>query len=197
MANANSNGGTVQFTPVSTGDMQEIPPDLPAGKWLATCSPKKAKTSKDGYPMLILEWKTEEALTDGNEDYAGAKAADFVVFFPQSAPASRMSKIRLKAMCTALGIDVPSATKIDSWDDLADFVDALTGLKAEVYTTVEERKDTGEQVTKISYKEPGSKFKVAASSSDDDDEEDEEEEEAPKKKAAAPPPVAKKKTSKR
>ncbi len=182
MASA-SNGATVQFTPVNTGDMQEIPPDLPAGEWEATCSVKKLKTAKDGYPMLCLEWRTTEALTEGNEDYVGAKASDFVVFWPSSAPASRMSKIRLKAMCTALNIGVPTTTKLKDWEDITDFLGELEGLKGTIYTSVDTRKDTGEQVTKISYNPPGSSLKMKAAAAGADDEDDEP---APKKKVAAP-----------
>ncbi len=171
---AKASASTVQFQPVDTGDMSEIPPDLPAGAWEAQCSVKKAKTSKDSYPMLILEWRTTKALTDGNEDSEGGKAADFLVFWPANAPASRMARIRLKGMCAALGIDVPSATSIKTWDDVADFIEELEGLKAQIYTKVEIRKDTGEQTTKILYTAPGGlkggKSKAAA----EDDEEDEE-----------------------
>ncbi len=182
-----NNGGQVEFTPVTTGDMGEIPPDLPAGTWQATCSVKKAKTNKDSFPMLILEWKTTEALTEGNEDHVGGKAADFLTFFPGSHRASRMSKLRLKGMCAALNIDVPSATQLKTWNDVADFIEALDGLQAVIYTSVEERKDTGEQTTKIRYTAPGG---LSASSQQDDDEDEDEEEEAPKKA-----PLKKKKRS--
>ncbi len=190
---ANANGAVVQFTPVSTGDMKEIPPDLPAGSWNAQCSVKKAKTARDSFPMLILEWKTLEDLTGDNEDHVGGKSADFVVFYPQNAPASRMSKIRLKGMCTALGIAVPEAMKISSWDDIADFIDELEGLKATIYTTVVTRKDTGETVTKIEYLEPGAKTRAKLAAQDDEEEEDE----APKKKSKAPAAAASKKKNAR
>ncbi len=171
---ANANGQVVQFQQVDTGDMNEIPPDLPAGTWTATCSVKKLATSKDKFPMLCLEWKTSEALTDGNEDHVGSRASDFIVFWPAAHKASRMAKTRLKSMCEALGIDVPSATKLSSWDDISDFIAELDGLQATIYTVVETRKDTGEQVSKVLYKQPGSSFAAAAAVDDD------EEEEAPK-----------------
>jgi hypothetical protein len=163
--------------------MSEIPPDLPAGTWEAACNVKKSKTSKDSYPMLVLEWRTTEALTDGNEDYVGGRVSDFVVFFPNTHKASRMSKIRLKKMCEALDIEIPSITKITSWDDLSGFINCLEGLKATIYTTVEERKDTGELVAKVRYDAPGSSFAMKASAADDDDDEEEEEEEEEKPRA--------------
>ncbi len=192
MASKSGSSAVVQFTPVNTGDMSEIPPDLPPGEWTAECSLKKSKTSNGGYPMLIAEWKTLEALTDGNEDHVGAKAADFIVFFPSNHKASRMTKIRFKKMCEALKIDVPAITKLNSWDDIADFIEELDGLKATVYTTVEERKDTGELVSKISYVKPGSSLKAAMA--DDEDEEDEEEEK-PKKKPAGSAAAKKKRSN--
>lgn len=188
---ASGNGAVVQFAPVNTGDMTEIPPDLPAGGWEATCSVKKAKTSKDSFPMLILEWKTTEALTDGNEDFVGAKVADFLVFFPATHKASRMGKVRLKGMCEALGIEIPAITKIASWDDLGEFIAELDGLKSTIYTTVEERKDTGELVAKVRYTAPGGALK--ASAADDEDEDEDSDDEPPAKKKAAIKPALKNK----
>ncbi len=176
---ASPNGGVVQFTAVDTGDMSEIPPDLPAGKWLATCSVKKMATSKDKYPMLVLEWVTSEALTDGNEGFEGARAADFLVFWPASNKNARRAKQGLKTMCEALGISVPTATSLKSWDDIGEFIAELDGLQATIYTIVETRKDNGEQRTKVLYKQPGSSF-AAAPAADEDDED-----EVPVKKAAA------------
>ncbi len=183
---ASNNGAQVQFAPINTGDMSEIPPDLPAGTWEAECSVKKLATSKDKFPMLCLEWKTTEALSEGNEDHVGGRASDFIVFWPQSHKASRMSKVRLKGMCEALGLEVPAITKLESWDDLQGFIDELEGLKATIYTTVETRKDTGEQATKILYKQPGSSLAMKAAAVEEDDEEDE-----------APPVVVKKKLKKK
>lgn len=165
-----NNGGTVQFTPVNTGNMSEIPPDLPAGTWEATCSVKKSKTAKDGFPMLILEWKTTEAMTDGNEDHVGARATDFVTFFPSSHKASKMSKIRLRTMCEALGIEMPTATHVNSWDDLAEFIAELDGCKATIYTLVTERKDNGQLTTTVLYRAPGSSMGSLKAVEEDEDE---------------------------
>ena len=96
---------SVQFTPVETGDMSEIPPDAPAGEWEAVCKVRQGKTSKDSFPMLILEWKLTDAITDGNEDHVGAKVTDFVVFFPSTHAASKMSKIRLKKIILGYSAD--------------------------------------------------------------------------------------------
>ena len=157
------------FTPIDCGDMSEIPPDLPAGKWIALCAVKKAKTQKEGFPMLVLEWHTESVADDSeeNEQYVGARASDFVTFFPANHKASRMSRLRLKQMCDALKIDPPAVTRIQSWADLDGFVDSLEGLKAEIYTSVEVRKDTGAKVTKVTYTPPGRKLDLSAPPDDE------------------------------
>ncbi len=181
---SSANGGQVQFTPVNTGDLSEIPPNLPAGGWEATCSVKKGATKNGGFPMLILDWKTDAALEDENEDFVGKSSSDFLVFFPSSHNGSRMSKIKLKTMCTALGIEVPSVTALKTWDDIADFVAELDGMKGTIYTTVKARTDTGEQTTNIQYNRPGAALATKKASDDDEDDDEEEEAPAPKKKAA-------------
>ncbi len=85
-------------------------------------------------------------------------------------------------MCEALGIDIPSVTKLNTWDDLSDFIAELDGCKATIYTTVEERKDTGEMVSKVNYTQPGSKLAAKAAADDDEDSDEEDEAPAPKKK---------------
>lgn len=178
------NSNSVQFTAIDVGDLSEIPPDLPAGAWQATSSVKKAATSKDKYPMLIVEWKTTEALTDGNDDYVGGKVADFLTFFPSSHKASRMTKLRIKSLCDALEIEIPTVTKFKSWDDISEFIDSLDGLQTTIYTTVEADKQTGEQRSKVRYTAPGALagVKGKASAKDDADEEDDTPSEPVKKK---------------
>ncbi len=177
-----SNGATVQFTPVSTGDLKEIPPDLPAGAWTATCKVKRAATNANKHPMLILNWKTTEDLTGDNENAVGQSCTDFVVFSPSNSAGSRMGKIKFKAMCEALDIEIPASTKSlekGSWDDLEDLISALDGCSATIYTSVTNRKDTGEATTNVKYTEPGASLKAKAAA----DDEDEDEDEAPAKKS--------------
>lgn len=175
-----SNGAVVQFQSVNTGDLSDIPPDLPAGEWQATCAVKKLATSKDKYPMLALEWKTTEANTDGNEEAVGGRVTDFIVFYPANHRASRMGKLRLKEVCEALDIEIPTIKAVKSWDDLADLIDALEGTSAVIYTTVEADKTTGEQRSKIRYSAPGAlKTKSKMAAEEDDEDSDEEEEKAP------------------
>ncbi len=154
--------GQVEFTPVDVGDMSDIPPDLPAGAWVAQCSVKKHTTKDGGYPCLILDWKTTEALTEANEDHVGGKTSEFLTFFPAGHKGYRMGCLRLKGLCEALEIEVPAISRLESWDDLADFIGELEGRKATIYTSVEERKDTGEKRTVVRYTAPGGALAKAA-----------------------------------
>lgn len=146
--------GEVQFRAVKTGNMADIPPDLPRGEWIAVCKVKKAATSKDSFPMLVLEWKTVEALTDGNESFVGKSVTDFLVFYPGDHKDCKMGRIKLREICGAFEVSLPSVTEVESWDDLGDFVRELEGLKGKIYTTIRQRKDTGEPQTQTSYSAP-------------------------------------------
>lgn len=160
----------VTFREVECGDMSVVPPDAPAGSWTATCAVKKSKTKKDSYPMLVLEWRLTEAHQEENEGSVGAKVTDFLTFFPATHPATRMGRQRLLDLCKALDIDVPAATAIKSWDDIQDFIDALEGSQATVYTSVAPRKDNGEMATSVRYTNPNAARSVPPPA--DDSEED-------------------------
>lgn len=173
----------VHFTPVETGDLSDIPPDAPEGEWTATCELKKASTSKDGYPMLILNWKLDEALTEGNEDSAGnCRASDFLVFFPANHAGSKMSKQKLKEICENLQIEVPNTTSIKDWEDIGDFTAALDGAKTRVWTKHKTDKSSGEVRTNVLYVAPRG-FGGGAMA--------EEEKPAPKKNGAKKPEAKK------
>lgn len=203
----------MDFKPVDY-DQKNIPPDAPAGEWTATCSVKKSKTSKDNYPMLILEWKITEAADEVNESFVGASTSDFVTFFPEGHRASKMGKLKVKALCEHMEIDLDVIpTRIASYDDLADLIAGLDGQSATIWTIVRDRSDTGEKVTEIRYSKPGGgllsakpgvggKKKALEEEEEEEDEEEEEEEEddeddeeapPPRKTAAAAPPAKKKK----
>jgi ribosomal protein L12E/L44/L45/RPP1/RPP2 len=176
---------TIAYAPIDY-DAENIPPDAPAGAWQATATAKASKTSKDSFPMVIVDWELETAYDEENEAFVGARVSDFITFFPETrAGASKMSKVRLKAFCDKLGISRTLIPKhIASSDDLNDFIAAIDGQKADIWTVVEksENKDTGEIVerTSVRYKAPGG---VAAAGAlppvggDDEEEEEEEPEE--------------------
>jgi hypothetical protein len=132
--------GDVQFTPINMGGTKEIPPDAPEGAWLGAITLKKSATSKDKYPMLILETKLVEAFTDGNESAVGSSVSDFLTFFPRSARGYRMGVERLHELCAALNIEVPNIEEFNSWDDIRELTDALDGAQLRCWTRHEKDK---------------------------------------------------------
>lgn len=148
---------TVEFTSVDCGNMNEDVPDAPPGGWTGLCSVKKAKTQKDGYPMLILEWRLTEAEEDDNASFVGGKVTDFVTFFPKAHQATRMARTKLKQLCEGLQIEVPTCPKVETWDDLSDFIDALDGTKGRIWTKVAPDK-SGKVRTSIHYTAPAGGF---------------------------------------
>lgn len=165
-------------------DAEDIPPDAPAGAWRAVATAKASKTSKDNFPMVIVDWELETAYEEENESYVGARVSDFITFFPASrAGASKMSKVRLKVFCDKLGISRTLIPKhIASSDDLADFIAAIDGQKTDIWTIVEKtvNKDTQEEMvrTSVRYRAPGGVAAAGALPPVDDTEEEEDEPES-------------------
>ena len=175
---------TLAFTPVDF-DIEQLPPDAPAGAWQAVAMTKVAKTAKDSFPMLIVDWELESAYEDENEQFVGTRVSDFLVFFPEGHKASKMGKIRIRGLCDKLGIArslIP--THIATSDDLAEFQAAIDGQKADIWTVIEKSKDkqSGEEVirTAVKYRAPGSTASALPplNADDGDDAEDEVEEES-------------------
>jgi len=157
----------IQFTRVETGDMSEIPPDAPEGQWVASFKVKVAATSKDKYPMLIVDAKLDEALTDGNEGHVGAKVSEFIVFFPQTHNAAKMSRLRLRDFCAGLKIDAPRITSIEKASDLDSFINDIESNRAVVWTKHESDKQTGEVRTKLLFTAPRGSLQESLPLNDD------------------------------
>jgi hypothetical protein len=165
------------FTPVDF-DIEQLPPDAPAGAWQAVAMTKIAKTSKDSFPMLIVDWELESAYEDENEQFIGARVSDFLVFFPEGHKASKMGKIRIRGLCDKLGIArslIP--THIATSDDLAEFQAAIDGQKTDIWTAIEKSKDkqSGEEMTRtvVKYRAPGAQAAALPSLAADAEDEDE------------------------
>lgn len=178
--NSTGNKGKMQFKPASF-DVKTLPPSLPIGGWLATSTVKLK--NKDGRPMLIVEWKTDEATGDDAEDRAsavGGSEADFINFFDDAdsnnAQRSKMNKLTLRKLCEALEVDLDVIpTKWESEEDFAELIAALDNRQCAIWTTHRTNDDTGEIRVKIHYTEPGAGLALAAA--------DDEEEEKPKAKS--------------
>jgi hypothetical protein len=152
----------VEFTPIETGNMSEIPPDAPEGGWTGLLAVKKGATAKDSFPMLILEWQLVSANEDENEDAVGGKLADFLCFFPERHKGAGMARQKLRDLCLSLKVDVPSTTSIKSWADIQDFIDEIDGQRAPIYTRHKVDKKTGQLRTEVAYTPPGGNGKFVA-----------------------------------
>lgn len=160
----------LDFEPIDTGDMSEIPPDLPKGEWVGSCVVTPKVTQK-GAPMLMLKWTAEEDNTGENADQVGNSAPDFLTFMGANDPNAKWSKMAVKALCEAYEIDLPdtSSLKDGSFASLEPFVEALESTKRVFWTTVEKNRKDGTNQTKIHYTQPGKKLKVEEGEGEEDE----------------------------
>lgn len=174
----------VQFTPVETGDMSNIPPDAPVGEWTASFSVKKkaTKPEKGAYPMLEITATLEQALTEGNEGSVGAKIREYLVFFPRTSPNFKMTGRRLKSMTERLGIPLPQTQTIQSWGDIEDFIRDIESTKGVVWTYHQVDKETREIRTQLAFDPPRNALPSAVSVDAPEDSDTGEESPGAKKK---------------
>jgi hypothetical protein len=145
----------MDFQPVDF-DATELPPEAEVGGYEAVVdSTKLMKTSKDGYPMIVVEWKLESAIDDANKASIGATVSDFVTFFPKNHKAYRLSVQRFRGMVDALGINpdvLPE--RLQTKQDFADLLNALKNKRTTVWVSHQADKQTGEPRTKIAFTAP-------------------------------------------
>lgn len=149
---------SLQFTPVETGNMTEVPPDLPAGHWNASITVKNGV--KDGLAYMFVQFTAQEDLTGENGNYVGSSASKYIAFYPEADSRSKMSKQECKTMSEAWP-DLPeldtSGLAEGDWSSLEPWVEALEAGQREIWTTVTEDKQ-GIARTKIFVAEPGKKL---------------------------------------
>lgn len=188
----------MEFKPVEF-DIHEIPPDAPAGEWEASIPRNKCKvqpTNEHKLPMVIVPIRLDSTDEDGDEFQRalGAELAVFLVFGGKDARAEKMAKLNIRQFCEAINFDLDDLPKkITSEDDLQAFVKAIEGKKLKVWTTVQTRRDTGEEVTNIKFADPKALKSSKSDEDDDDDDDGDEDEKASKGKGKAKPVKGKKK----
>ena len=169
----------MNFSPVETGDMTEVPPDLPVGHWTARCvvKPVVGKPEKGSYPGLILEWEATEDLKGGNESFVGASSSDYIGLYPAEDQRAKMQKVKTKQLCDGLNIAPPDTSSLadGTLASLVPFVEELEGSLYQIWTTVETDKE-GVSRTRIHYTAPGGGALKPKTKKDDEDEEEAEEE---------------------
>ncbi len=189
----NSNSKKMDYKPVKF-DVNEIAPDAPAGEWSATIPRSKCKvqpTKEERYPMLIIPIRLDGTEEDDEvfQKSLGTELSLMIVFFgDEKAKAARMSKLRLRQLCEATDVDldvIPKELK-DPENDLEPLIRAIEGKKLKVWTVLNVRKDTGEEVTEIRLADPKAPIRASGANDDDDDADDDEDEAAPKKATKKP-----------
>lgn len=140
-----------EFTPIDY-DVSKLPLDAEEGLYDARCAEIKVSATANGsFPMLILEWKLEDAV-DGSEASVGATVADFMTFFPPTHKAAKMSVGRTRSLLDAAGLDydlIP--TRLTGKESFRDLIDELEGKKLTLRIKHETDKKSGEVRCKVIY----------------------------------------------
>jgi hypothetical protein len=96
-----------------------------------------------------------------------------------------MAKLRIREICEATDVDldlIPKKIGDDPETELEPLIRALEGKKFTGWTKLQTRKDTGEIVTEISFRDMNALLTSGADDDDDNDDEDEDDKPAPKGK---------------
>lgn len=195
MASTQQNSKKMEYKPV-TFDVNEIPPDAPAGAWDCSIPRGKCKvqpTKEDHFPMVLVPVRLDGTDEDDDEHQRalGTELTAFLVFGGKNPRAERMSKLRIRQFCEATDFDLDDLPKklTDPENDLQPFIKAIEGRKFKAWTKVTTRKDTGEEVTDLLFFDPKAPLKGKSDGDDDDDDagggDDEDEDDKPKKTSAS------------
>jgi hypothetical protein len=90
----------LELTPVVTGSMVEVPPDLPDGHWSGPCNVRDgiAEDGREKYFRLFLEWTATEDIAGTNPSSVGGSATHMVTFYPESHKNANMTKTEVKKL---------------------------------------------------------------------------------------------------
>lgn len=185
-----SNQKKMEYKRVSF-DINEIAPDAPAGEWQASIPRGKCKvqpTKEDKFPMIILPVRLDSTEEDDEkfQKSLGTELSTFMVFGSKSPRGERMAKLRIREICEALDVDldlIPKKLGDDPENELEPLIKAMEGKKCTVWTRLQTRKDTGEVVSELLFRDPNRV--LSAAGSDDDDDEDEDKPRGAKKKTSS------------
>jgi hypothetical protein len=182
--------GRYDFTPIDF-NANNIEPDASEGTYEATVDDARIQgTSKDNFPMLVIDWKLESTETDTEaaEKSVGATVADFFAFFPDGDKRGNFPKRRFKQLRELL--DVPDdvlPTRLESKRDFDDLIAEIKGKSAKIYITLRTDKVTNEERTSVSYTAPRGSMGAMASDEEPEDEKPARRQAAPARKPASKP----------
>jgi hypothetical protein len=179
MATATSNQKKMEYKRVSF-DVNEIAPDAPAGEWQVSIPRGKCKvqpTKEDHFPMIIVPIRLDGTDEDDEafQKALGTELSTFLVFGAKTPRGERMCKLRIREICEAADVDldlIPKKLGDDPENELEPLIRALEGKKFTAWTKLQARKDTGEVVTEISFRDLN---KLLTTSADDDDDDGDDE----------------------
>lgn len=189
----NSKDKKLQYKPVDF-DAEDIPPDAPAGEWQMSIPRGKCKiqpTREEKFPMIIVPVRLDSTEEEGEayQKALGTELSVFLVFGAKTSRGERLGKLRIREFCEAIDVDLDLIPKriTDPDNDLAEFVRAIEGKKFTGWTRVSPRRDTGEEVTDVMFRDPNRRLASADTDEEDDTVDDAETEEKPRasKKGAA------------
>jgi len=185
--NSRTESKTHDFKPIDT-NVAIIDPDAEIGGYEAKIdNVKVSATSKDGYPMLIVDYKIVECKDGQDEKNVDAVVSDFLAFFPDGDRRGRMAKLKVRQICEAVGFDLESfPTAMRSKKDFDEVVHAWKGKTIDIWVGHREDKETGETRVNVAYSAP--RGGMAAMNSDED------EDDKPRRSSGKPP---QKKTARR
>lgn len=163
--------GYTDFTPIEC-DVNTIEPEAAEGTYTGVIDDVRVQaTSKDKYPMLVVDWRLDATETDseGAEKSVGATVADFFAFFPDGDRRGSFPKRRFRQLRELLDIaDDLLPTRLESKEDFADLIAELKGKELTIYITLRKNAETNEERPSINYTAPRSS--MGAMPSDDADE---------------------------
>jgi hypothetical protein len=161
----------VDFTPIDC-DVNTIEPEAAEGVYTGVIDDVRVSaTSKDKFPMLVVDWKLDATETDTPEaeKSVGATVSDFFAFFPDGDRRGNFPKRRFRQLRELLDIgDDLLPTRLESKDDFNDIIAELKGKETTIYLSLREDKETKELRPSISYTAP--RGGMSAMPSDDEDE---------------------------
>jgi hypothetical protein len=162
MPQTNISSKNYNFKPVDF-DASNMEPDAYPGYYEAMVDNVKViPTSKDGYPMLVMDYRITKALSDGEdcEKSVGGFVTDFITFFPERDSeghinrAGRLGKIKFREVCDQLNLSYDIVPKrIESDEDFKDFINEALGQTLKVWVVNRKGKD-GEDRAEVRFKAP-------------------------------------------
>src|SRR5574341_262950 len=149
-----------------------IEPDAAEGTYVGIIDEVRVQaTSKDKYPMLVVDWKLDSTETDTPEaeKSVGATVSDFFAFFPDGDRRGNFPKRRFRQLRDLL--DSPEdllPTRLEYKDDFNDLIAELKGKEATIYITLRKNPETNEERPNVSYTQPRGGMGAMPSEGDDE-----------------------------